>query len=166
MPLPIRPLGCVTSQKEKKEEKKREGASLLLLLYLVGDTVFHPPSSLISIVYPLAHHLACSLRIASSCERRLDRTAILNRATPNNVLFMIKFLLESYNGKKKAPSAGKGGSRNDAKGMVKWGYAKMPASFKAAICSGVTFCNGLVEPNPSGKLSVGTGLAGDAAGAG
>ena len=101
MPLPIRPLGCVLGQKEKKEEKKREGVSLLLLLYLVGDTVFHPPSSLISIVYPLAHHLACSLRIATSCETRLDRTAILNRATPNNVLFMIMFLLEIYDGKKK-----------------------------------------------------------------
>ena len=167
MPLPIRPFGCVTSQKEKKEEKKREGVSLLLLLYLVGDTVFHPPSSLILIVYPLAHHLACSLRIASSCERRLDRTAILNRATPNNVLFIIKFLLESYNGKKKKRRLrGKGVPETTLKGMWSWSYAKMPASFNAAICSGVTFCNGLTEPNPSGKLSVGTGLVGDAAGAG
>ena len=117
MPLPIRPIGCVTGQKEKKEEKKREGVSLLLLLYLVGDTVFHPPSSLISIVYPLAHHLACSLRIAISCETRLDRTAILNRAMPNNVLFIIKFLLESYDGKrKKRRLRGKGVPETTLKG--------------------------------------------------
>ena len=124
MPLPIRPLGCVTGQKEKKEEKKREGVSLLLLLYLVGDTVFHPPSSLISIVYPLAHHLACSLRIATSCETRLDRTAILNRATPNNVLFIIKFLLESYNGKKRSAVCGERGFPDDAKGDGKAGVTR------------------------------------------
>ena len=122
MPLPVCPLECVAGQKEKKKKRreKREGVSLLLLLYFVGDTVCQPPSSLTSIVYPFAHHLACSLRCANSCERRLDRTAILNRATPNNVFFIIKFLLESYDGKrKKRRLRGKGIPETTLKGTVK-----------------------------------------------